>query len=189
MTDRPATELDPFETALLAELRASLSGTAAAAGPPPARSRRARRRWQLAPVAVAAAVLAVALLVPGLRPTPAYAVTGGNDGEVRVEVNRLEGAEGLERALADHGIPADITYLPEGKQCAAGRYVEVRTPGLTLGVSATRFYVTIPPGAVRKGDTFVLDASVVPIPNGARARVSFDVATGPVAPCRVVDSP
>ncbi|SDS36926.1 hypothetical protein SAMN04488543_1598 [Friedmanniella luteola] len=187
MTDRPTTELDPFESALLTELKAILP-PAAAAEAAPARSWVAPRRWQLTVAGVAAAALAVALLVPGLGPTPAYAVTGGNNGEVRVKVNRLEGAEGLERALAEHGIPADITYLPEGKECAAGRYTEVHTPGLTLGVAATKFYVTIPPGAVGKDDTFVLDASVVPRPNGVQARVSFGFGNGPIKPCHIVAS-
>jgi len=187
MTDRSTTDLDPFETALLTQLKAALPPASPTVEPAPARWR--LRRWQLTAAGVAAAALAVALLVPGLRPTPAYAVTGGNDGEVHVTVNRLEGAEGLERALAKHGIPADITYLPEGKECATGRYTDVPTPGLTLGVAATKFYVTIPPGAVGKDDTFVLDASVVPLPHGVQARVSFGVGNGPIKPCQVIDSP
>ncbi len=140
------------------------------------------------PERAAAAALAVAVLVPALAPTPAYAVTERN-GEVHVRVNRLEGAEALERALAEHGIVADTTYLQPSNECAAGRYAAVHTPGLTLSVAANWFEVTIPAGAVGEGDTFVLDASVEPRDDGFRARVNFDVTQGVVAPCTVVDGP
>ena len=129
------------------------------------------------------------VLVPVLRPTPAYAVTGRNSGEIHVRVNRLEGAAGLEQALAEHGITADVTYLPAGKECARGRYEEVRASGLLLSIGADRFDVTIPPNSVGADNAFVLSASVVLIPNGLRADVDFGIAHGAVAPCRVVDAP
>ena len=69
----------------------------------------------------AAAALAIAVLVPGLGPRPAYAVTGRNNGEVIVHVTRLEGADGLEQALLKHGIRADINYLPAGSQGVCAR--------------------------------------------------------------------
>ncbi len=131
----------------------------------------------------------MALLVPHLGPTPAYAVTGRNNEQVKVKVNRLEGAESLEQALRERGIAADITYLPPNKECAPGRYSDRRTPGLLLSVSADRFEVTIPPNAVGKNDTFVLSAAVVPIANGLEAIVESGIAAGPVAPCRVIDAP
>ena len=193
MNHDSATPLDSFETALLAQLKSIVTETAvagpaepAAPGPSPTRRRRA---WYASIAAMAAAALAAILAVHGLWPTPAYAVSGRNNGEVRVRVMRLEGADRLERALSDRGIPADITYLPAGKQCAPGRYTAVRTPGLSLTVSSDDFRVTIPPGAVGADDTFVLSAAVVPIPNGFRASVDFDIAHGPVAPCRIVDGP
>lgn len=117
------------------------------------------------------------------------AVSGRNNGEVTVRVNRLEGADGLERALSEHGITADVTYLPADKVCAPGRYAAVDTPGLTLSVSADRFEVTIPPGAVGKDDSFVLSAAVVPLAKGVRVAVDFDIAHGPIAACQVVDAP
>ena len=179
--------LDSFEAALLTELRSVVAETAVGepALTPPVR--RIPRRRALA--AAAAAVLVASLGVHALWPTPAYAVTERNNGEVTVRVNRLEGAEALERELADHGIAADVTYLPEGKACAAGRYAAIRTPGLMLGVGSDFSKVTIPPGAVGERDTFVLSASVVPLPNGFRASVDFDIAVGAVAPCRVIDAP
>lgn len=194
MTSESATPLDPFETALLAELKSMVAESAATepgqvsdlADRPP---RRRRGAWYVTITAVAAGALAAVLAWPGLWPTPAYAVSGGNDQEISVRVMRLEGAGGLERELRDHGINADITYLPEGKKCAPGRYTAVPTPGLTLGVSADFFEVTIPPGAVGKDETFVLTAAVVPLPDGVRAMVDFDVARGAIAPCQVVDGP
>lgn len=196
MNQEPATDLDSFETALLAQLKSVVGESATAApaelavgaGRPHLRH---RGGWHAPSAAAAAAVVAVALLVHGLWPTPAYAVSGRNNGEVTVRVMRLEGPENLERALSKHGIDADITYLPGGKQCAPGRYTAVPTHGLGLTTSAYQFEVTIPPGAVGKGDTFVLSAAVVPIPSqhGVHSWVNFDIAHGAVAPCRVVDAP
>lgn len=193
MTHRPAPDLDSFETALLAELREEVRRCADLAplepllpvGPARARP---RRRWVVA-AATAAAALAVVTQVPGLGPSPAYAVSGRNDGRVQVRVNRLEGADRLERTLRERGIPADITYLPAGKECADGRFTERRTPGLQLDVARDWFRVTIPPGSVGAEDTFVLSASVMPTATGFQSSVEFGVAVGPVAPCRVVDSP
>lgn len=186
-----AKNLDHFETALLNELQTDVAQQSSVVSRPQVMGGSARwehkRRWQLAGAAATVA-LAVAVLVPTLAPTPAYAVDERN-GEVNVRVNRLEGAEALERALAEHGIVADITYLQPSKECAAGRYAAVRTPGLILSVAATWFEVTIPAGSVGEGDTFVLDASVEPFDDGFRARVNFDIGHGAVAPCKIVDSP
>ena len=192
MNDRPATDLDSFESALLVELQEVRSTLGAAVGqhaqacyqPRPSH----RKRW-LVVAATAAAGLVIALQVPGLGPTPAYAVTGANNGEVIVRVNRLEGADRLEQALGKRGIPADITYLPAGKECAPGRYTDVSPRGLVLAVAVDWFEVTIPPGAVGKGDTFVLSAAVVPVQDGFHATSESAIARGPVKPCHVVDSP
>ncbi len=184
------TELDAFETALLAELRSQVEQNAAETSPleaaqhPPRRS----RRWVAGIAASATVAVGATILMHSLQPTPAYAVSGRNGKEVTVRVMRLEGAAELERALAERGIPADITYLPAGKQCARNRYTAVSGPGLMLGVGQNMFEVTIPAGAVGKGDTFVMSASVVPIENRVTASVEFDIAHGPVKPCRVVDA-
>ena len=92
-------------------------------------------------------------------------------------------------AWSKHGISADTTYLPFGKECAPDRYRERRTPGMVLSVAVNWFEVTIPPDAVGKDDTFVLPAAVVPIPDGFRATTDFGIAQGTVGPCQVVDSP
>lgn len=181
----PPPPFDAFESALLTRLRAVV----AELPPVPVRPARLRRRW-LTPAAVAlVAAFALVLGVRALWPTPAFAVTGTNDTEVVVKVYRLDGVDALEAALAKRGVPADITYLPSGKQCAEGRYVDVTPRGTALSVSADRFWVTIPSHAVGPQATFVLSASVTPLPNGVRASVSYGIARGPVAPCRVVDAP
>jgi hypothetical protein len=190
MTNRPTTTLDSFETALLAELREKVrQRTELPSVEPPIPSHaRHRRRWVVA-AAMTAAALAIATQAPGIGPTPAYAVTGRNDGQIKVRVNRLEGADSLEQALGKRGIRADITYLPAGKECAPHRYTDRSVRGLTLEVASDWFRVTIPPGAVGKDDTFVLSASVVPNPTGFQATTDFGIAHGPVTLCQVIDSP
>lgn len=184
-------DLDTFEQALLLQLRtraqrAGLDNELAATAAVPRRSRRA---WYSSAAAAVAAILGLALLLHVVRPEPAFAVTGRNGSKITVKVARLEGADRLEQALADRGVNSDITYLPPGKSCAENRYVERRTPGLGLVVGANRFDVTIPPGAVGNGDTFVLSASVTVQPNGIQTSVSYGIATGTVSPCRVIDTP
>ncbi len=191
MTNRPSPELDAFEARLLTELRAVVNAQATATRPaPPVRAKQRRQRLWYVPVAGAAAAAAVAIALGAtvVRPTPAYAVSGGNGEEVTVTVTRLEGAEALQAALRERGVPADITYLPTDKACQPGRFAEVDTPGLSLTVGGDLFKVTIPPGAVGQGDTFVLSAAVTPIDKGVRAIVHFGVAQGAVAPCTVVDA-
>lgn len=188
------TQLDTFETALLAELREH-----AAAGRTPNPRRPPFRIIAGAGLVAAAAVAAVVL--PGPGTSAAYSVVEGNAGEVRVSVDRLEDAAGLESALAEHGIAAEVTYVPDGGECAPGRYavVDRDLTGLSLTVGSDRFEVSLPPGAVRDGETFVIAASLVPIPaigdpdgdgiatlEGSRVWVQADVAAGPVAECTVV---
>ena len=177
----PSTDLDPFETALLARLRDVVVEHADR----PVVRPRARRGVALRVAAVAAVALG-AVTVPGLLASPAYSVNEGNDGTIRVEVRRLDDADGLRRALADHGVRADVTFLPDGRQCADGRYRPVDRRGLMTTIGADRFAVTLAPGAVRDGETFVVAASVVPLPDGVRAWVDFGVTAGPVRPCDVV---
>jgi hypothetical protein len=195
------TQLDTFETRLLAELRREVAAEPATeASPAPVRTR--RRALALA-AGIAAATVVGVVLVPGLGPTPAYSVQEGNAGEVEVEITRPEDAAGLERALEEHGIAADITYLPDLQQCAEGRFTEVaREVGLSLSIGEDLVRVTLPPGAVRDGETFVMVLSVVPMTDeeldaisereghraldGASSSVSAEVASGPIGPCTPV---
>jgi hypothetical protein len=195
------TQLDTFETRLLAELRREVAAEPATeASPAPVRT----RRRALAPAAgIAAATVVGVVLVPGLGPTPAYSVQEGNAGEVEVEITRPEDAAGLERALEEHGIAADITYLPDLQQCAEGRFTEVaREVGLSLSIGEDLVRVTLPPGAVRDGETFVMVLSVEAMTDeeldaisereghraldGASSSVSAEVASGPIGPCTPV---
>lgn len=195
------TELDTFETRLLAELRREVAAAPATeAAPAPVRTR--RRALALA-AGIAAATVVGVVLVPGLGTSPAYSVQEGNAGEIEVEITRPEDAAGLERALEDHGIAADITYLPDLQQCAEGRFTEVaREVGLSLSIGEDLVRVTLPPGAVREGETFVMTMSVLPSTEAelvgvdeeevvrtfevTRSSVSAEVASGPIGPCTPV---
>ena len=107
--------LDSFESALLLELRQHVAEHPAPA-PEPVRDRRPRRRLRLAAVGatgIAASVVAVFGLGSG-GGSPAYAVDQDSDGDVTVTVHRLDDAKGLEKALADKGIDADVSYDADG---------------------------------------------------------------------------
>ena len=106
-------QLDPFESALLAELRREVAEHPAAA---PALRRAPRRRLKVvaagAVAAAAATVVAVGLTGGGPTASPAFAVDGNPDGSVDVAVFRLDDADGLEAALAEHGIDATVNFVP-----------------------------------------------------------------------------
>lgn len=194
----PDPQLDLFETRLLAGLRREVADSASRVPP----RRRTRQLLTVSAGVAAAAVLGV-ILLPGLGTSAAYSVSEGNAGEIQVEINRPEDAAGLERALAEHGIAADVTYLPELQSCAPNRYIPVdRKVGLRLQIGEEQVKVTLLPGAIRDGETFVMVWSVEPlsdeelaeieateggrIVSGSAASVSADVTDGPVAPCHVV---
>ena len=195
----PPSELDAFESRLLAGLRREVGAARAVA---PAR-RRTRRRALAVAAGVAATAVAGVVLVPGLGTTRAYSVQEGNAGTIEVQINRPQDAVGLERALEEHGIAADITYLPDLQECAPGRFAEVeREVGMSLQIGQEMVRVTLPPGAVRDGETFVMELSVQAmaqeelsgieeregqrVVEGTRSSVTAEVASGPVGACDVV---
>ena len=148
------TELDSFETKLLAELRSEIATRAP--------QRRSGRRW----LAVAAAAAAVGLTSAGVllttNATPAYALTPHADGSVTVTVNRLEGADALEAALAREGITADVTYTEPGTMCAPGRYTEATPPDSWMQVVSDlngSQSITVPASVAGSGLTLVLESS------------------------------
>ena len=96
--------LDNFEAALLVELRSHVADQMEP------RPRGSNRRWTVGVVAAAAAAAAILAGGLSLRPTPSFAVERQPDGDIVVTVHRLADPEGLERALADKGISADVTY-------------------------------------------------------------------------------
>lgn len=174
--------LDSFETALLVRLREHVDSTETTA------ARRTSRRWSLGIAAAVTGAAAVTVL-PGPGGTVAYSVQEGNAGEIVVEVNAPEDAEGLEDELAEHGIRADVTYLEDRQQCAPGRYraVDRSLTGMAVSIGADRLTVTLPPGAVRDGETFVMAISgEVTSMGGYSSWTEFDVASGAVEPCDVV---
>ncbi len=104
--------LDHFESALLTELREHVATRPApevVADPP----RRHRRRWAVGVAVAAAAATAVVIASPGgPGASPAYAVSESADGDVVVTIHRIEDSAGLEAALREHGIDADVSFQP-----------------------------------------------------------------------------
>lgn len=100
--------LDSFEQGLLTELRSEVAERGHDRRPAPT-----RRRLKVATSAVAATGVAV---VGGLllRPDGAFAVEDRDNGDVAVTITELSDADGLEDALADRGISADVTYRDGG---------------------------------------------------------------------------
>lgn len=108
--------LDSFESALLSELRDVVTERSA--------SQPRRRKPLLVAVAAAATVAAsVGAVVFGLGPggpapaSAAYSVSTQADGDIVVKIRRLDDADGLERALAEHGITAKVSYGGETGDC------------------------------------------------------------------------
>jgi hypothetical protein len=107
--------LDRFEAALLDELRAHVATRPATEAPTPLAPRRSRRRRWAAGLAVAAAAATAYVVVSpgGPAVSPAYAVSENADGDVVVTIHRLEDSDGLERALREHGIDAEVSFDPD----------------------------------------------------------------------------
>jgi hypothetical protein len=144
------------------------------------------------------------VVVPGLGSNTAYSVQEGNSGTITVEVQRLEDAEGLEAELAKFGVMADITYVPDSQECAPGRYTPVARSlsGMGIAMGSELLRVTLPPGTVRDGETFVMAVSGKAIPpsssepsqdgvidmGGFSGWADFNVTAGAVQPCAAIPS-
>jgi len=99
--------------------------------PAPGRGRRGLRLALGTAMAVAAVALALILMAGG-DPTPtAFAVEPQEGGGVTIKVYSLEDASGLEKALEDAGIRAQVTWLPPGMLCREPRFTPsiVKLPG------------------------------------------------------------
>ena len=202
---------EAYDDRLVAALRAVVVEDAHG-GPPPAAGDLARRRRVRTPWAVAAAAAAVLVggfvIVPTLQAEPAWAVSRNGAGDVEVEVNRFDDAAGLEAALAAEGVPADVTFLPDGTWCAPDRYDpdDDRTPsGTTVSVGERSFGAQLPAGAVPSGSVLLITASArtttaselraldedptddVQTGAGITARTEIVVVAGPVAGCTPVE--
>lgn len=191
-------ELDSFETALLTRLREHVDQQ------PAVRPGRSGRRLLLGTAGTVAAAAAIIVVVPGLGTTAAYSVQEGNSGTITVEVRRLEDAKGLEGELAKYGVKADITYLFRRQECASGRYTPVdrNLSGMGISMGTQLLRVTLPPGTVRDGETFVMAVSGEAVSasssepskdgvtdmGGFSGWTEFNVTAGPVQPCTVIPS-
>jgi hypothetical protein len=180
----PHGPLGEFEERLLSELRQVVAERAATpSGGRPARILGWRLQLRPAAVGVVAVVaLAVAAVVglPLLRDTPAYAVSSARDGTVTVRINELRDADGLERQLERHGIPAEVDYTPAGTVCREGRYTPSPTLfRMELGQDGGRLRFAVDPRQLTPGDTVVITTS-----GGADAgAVGVSLARGEVLPC------
>jgi hypothetical protein len=160
-----------------------------------------------------AVVAAVLILRAGGDPTPeAFAVEPQEGGGVTIKVFSLEDASGLEEALEDVGIRAQVTWLPLGTTCDETRFTPsiAKLPGgglggftiggpgtLTISVGSTKSSrgaaanVNLDPAAFRPDQSVVLFGSPKPFggdPEGG-FEAHFQVVEGPVEPCRPVSAP
>jgi hypothetical protein len=140
--------LDSFETALLRALHEHAAESALLRGlrehadadptgscaqqpdhPAAPRSQQARfggprrRRFSRVAAGLAASVAAAVAVVAGgfSGPAPAFAVQTEADGDVVVTIHQLSDAAGLEQALRDQGVDADVDYHSGADECAAPR--------------------------------------------------------------------
>lgn len=125
---KPKPDLSPLlpDDATLQARRAALVDAVSPGGqgPPPA-TRRRRRGLRL--VLGAAAALAVAGIVlvfnsGGDSTSRAFAVEPQEGGGVTIKIYSLEDASGLEAALGEAGIKAQVNWLPAGKVCREPHY-------------------------------------------------------------------
>lgn len=121
--------------------------------------------------------------------TAAYAVTPQADGRVRVEIAHLSDADGLERKLADAGIPAQVTYLPTGTVCAEPRFTPVagdsrQMVGFEGGTDGSLAF-TLDRADFSTGRSLVIVTSGPQDgPPTTGTEVLAAIAEGPVASCR-----
>jgi hypothetical protein len=120
-----------FEQRLLARLKAVVAERgAAAAAAEAAEAKAATSSWRRrAPrlalgAGLALAAIAIALIVSagGDNTSKAFAVEPQVGGGVTIKVYALEDASGLEEALEEAGIQAQVTWLPAGKVCREPHY-------------------------------------------------------------------
>ena len=91
---------------------ATLQHIFASSEPGAARPRaRLRRRVLTSAVAAVAAVAAVVVGTTTLGTSAAFAVERDGNGDLIITIHRLTDPAGLERALGEHGIAAEVTYL------------------------------------------------------------------------------
>jgi hypothetical protein len=203
----PTVQLDSFETALLQELREEVAAREAAraalATPrptglvtaPSAPRSRGRLRWAMATLAAAVVAMAAWIAMPTPVTAPAYAVTTTPEGTVKVTIDRLEDAAGLQRALREHGISAVVDYLPGGMQCRdEGRYAQASSDHrglLSTAIEGSHLTFSIPRNWLAPSETLVISLSTSPpVADGPAAfAMGFSVAEGAVGQCDPIPFP
>jgi len=120
-----------FEERLLTRLKAEVAGRGAAAArleaeeastAAPAWRRRAPRLAFAGGAAVAAIATVIAVNAGSGDGSKAFAVETQDGGGTTIRVNSPEDAPGLEAALEEAGIPADVDWLPAGMTCREPRF-------------------------------------------------------------------
>ncbi len=217
---KPKPDLSPLlpDDATLKARRGALVDAVGSGGRGPQRApgrRRRTARLALGAAMAMAVIAAVLIFRAGGDPTPAaFAVEPQEGGGVTIRVYSLEDASGLEDALEDAGIRAQVSWLPLGKTCDETRFTPsiAKLPGggslggftiggpgtLTISVGSTRSSrgrpaanVNLDPAAFRPDQSVVLFGSPKPFggdPEGG-FEAHFQVVEGPVEPCRPVSAP
>lgn len=151
-----------FEQRLLERLKAVVAerGEAAAAAEAatedatPSWRRRGPRLTLGAGIALAAIAVVLIVSAGGGNTSKAFAIEPQAGGGVKIKIYSLEDASGLEQALEDAGVRAQVTWLPAGKVCREPHYkpTTVHLPGggsfgggtmtgpggITIGIGSTK---------------------------------------------------
>lgn len=180
--------------------------------PPPGWARRVPRLALGATTAIAAIAVALIVSAGGDHTPAAFAVEPQEGGGAMIKVFTLRDAAGLEQALEEVGIRAQVTWLPPGTSCSEPRFTSstVKLPGggtlsgfdavgpgaLTISVSSARkprplAHLHLDPAAFRPSQSVVLYGSPKPFDGNPEGgfEAHFQVAEGPVEPCQPVSAP
>lgn len=169
---------------------------------------RSARRFAASIAIAAALVVGLVVVLPtvggdGAR-NRAFAVTENADGTVTVEIRSIEDAEGLERQLAESGVPAAVYYLPAGKVCnprqqgddspppVEDRQLEMEHQRLTVRKSSDGAFVfTIDRSRLLPGYTLLIytqyDVPKQGQPGAAVPSIAAGYTSGDVSQCQLVD--
>ncbi|MEV0591759.1 hypothetical protein [Nonomuraea cavernae] len=172
-----------FRDKLLEELRAE-----AATVPWEPRPARRPTRPLVAAAGLAAAVgVAVAVVIPLMSDTPAFAVVKNSDGTVTVRINEFVRPKELEMRLREEGVRAVIDYVPYGQTCREPRGEIVPQPErMPLRRAENSMDFWIDPKDLGPDETLVVQMHSA---NGDPAKGNggrVGVIRGPVAPCELV---
>jgi hypothetical protein len=130
-----------FEQRLLARLKTVVAerGAAASAAAEAAEAQAATPSWRRraprlavgAGIALVAVAIALIVSAGGDNTSKAFAVEPQDGGGVTIKIYSLEDASGLEQALEDAGVQAQVTWLPTGMTCREPHYTPsiVHLPG------------------------------------------------------------